>query len=50
MHDAFLIVAVIFFVLSGLGGYYEQSRPWAPSIISLGLAFFAANFLPYFAR
>jgi hypothetical protein len=48
MHEAFLIVAIIFFVLSGFGGFWDQSRPWAPNLVPLGLAFFAASF--YVAR
>jgi hypothetical protein len=48
MHEAFLIVAIIFFVLSGIGGFWEQGRAFAPNLIPLGLAFFAASF--YVAR
>ena len=47
MHSAFLIVAVILFVLDALLWWVPTATnpPWAGRLQSLGLAFFAASFL-----
>lgn len=49
MHEAFLLVAVILFVLSGIVPIaYREGPGWgAPSLVAIGLAFFAAAFLQF---
>ena len=44
MHVAFLIVAVVLFVLDFLL-YAVPNPPWSGRLQPLGLAFFAASFL-----
>jgi hypothetical protein len=44
MHQAFLIVAVILFILDGLL-WWVPNPPWTGRLTPLGLAFFAASFL-----
>lgn len=44
MHQAFLIVAVVLFVLDFLLGAWPNP-PWSGRLSPLGLAFFAGAFL-----
>ena len=44
MHQAFLIVAVILFVLDALL-WWVPNPPWTGRMTPLGLGFFAASFL-----
>lgn len=43
MHFAFLIVAIILFVLDALF-FWVSNPPWGGRLTPLGLAFFAASF------
>lgn len=43
MKFAFLIVAIILFILDGLV-YWLPNTPWGGRLTPLGLAFFAASF------
>jgi hypothetical protein len=43
MRQAFLIVAVILFILDALI-YWIPGTPWSGRLLPLGLAFFAASF------
>jgi len=49
MHEAFLIVAVILFVLDALLFWFPNA-PWTGRLTPLGLAFFAASFLSVVGR
>ncbi len=49
MHEAFIIVAVILFVLDAIL-YWVPNAPWGGRLTALGLAFFAASFLSAVAR
>jgi hypothetical protein len=44
MHLAFLIVAIVLFVLDAVL-YWAPSPPWSGRLTPLGLAFFAASFV-----
>jgi hypothetical protein len=44
MHEAFIIVAVILFVLDAVL-FWVPTAPWTGRLTPLGLAFFAASFL-----
>ena len=44
MHVAFIIVAIIMFVIASLMSFFETSRPWHPSFLCIGMVFFAAAF------
>lgn len=44
LHTAFLIVAVVLFVLDAFL-YWAPNPPWSGRLTPLGLAFFAASFL-----
>lgn len=45
MHLAFLIVAIILFLLDAFA-YWAPGGTWGGRLQSVGLAFFAASFLP----
>jgi hypothetical protein len=49
MHEAFIIVAVILFILDALL-FWLPNAPWTGRLIPIGLAFFAASFLGVVAR
>jgi hypothetical protein len=49
MHEAFIIVAVILFVLDGILNAMP-TPPWSGRLTPFGLAFFAASFLSAVAR
>jgi hypothetical protein len=49
MHEAFIIVAVILFVLDAVL-YWVPSAPYGGRLQSIGLAFFAASFLNSVSR
>ncbi len=49
MHEAFIIVAVILFVLDAIL-YWTPNAPWGGRLLPLGLAFFAGSFLSAVAR
>lgn len=44
MHEAFIIVSVILFVIDAIL-WWSPSTPWGGRLIPIGLAFFAASFL-----
>jgi hypothetical protein len=44
MHEAFIIVAVILFLLDAVL-WWTPNAPWGGRLIPVGLAFFAASFL-----
>ncbi len=46
MKVAFIIVAIILFVLAALSEVIPNSPTWRPGLTNLGLAFFAASFAP----
>ena len=45
MREAFLIVAIILFLIDGVVPWLGQPQPWAGRLTPIGLAFFAASFL-----
>jgi hypothetical protein len=47
MREAFLIVAIILFVIDGVVPWMAAPQPWAGRLTPLGLAFFAAAFLAF---
>jgi hypothetical protein len=49
MHEAFIIVAVILFVLDAVL-YWLPNAPYGGRLLPLGLAFFAASFLNAISR
>jgi hypothetical protein len=46
MREAFLIVAIILFIIDGVVPWMS-AQPWAGRLTPLGLAFFAASFLAF---
>jgi hypothetical protein len=44
MHEAFIIVALILFLLDAVL-WWVPTAPWGGRLIPLGLAFFTASFL-----
>ena len=47
MKQAFIIVAVILFVLDAVTYWAPAGEPWRARLSALGLAFFAAAFLAF---
>ena len=50
MKEAFVIVAVILFVIDAVLWWTAHSQTYGGRLTSLGLAFFAASFLSFVAR
>lgn len=47
MHQAFLIVAIVLFLIDGVIWWTPNSPNWGSRLTPLGLAFFAASFLQF---
>jgi hypothetical protein len=47
MREAFLIVAVILFVIDGVMWWTAQGATYGGRLQSIGLAFFAASFMAF---